>query len=161
MAKAKNPLRTITSKQIVFDDDITENIMHAAGLGSGKTFNLCQKLLRLSQLNKGLDGGILAPDFPSFKKDIKPTFEAIFDASKMKKGRHWNYHQTDKYYTFSWTKGKLYVFSAEKEIAGPNLAYCGINEFSLCPWQRINEMIRRVRVKAPDETTYLRRNTRR
>jgi hypothetical protein len=148
MAKVKIHYEPLPTQAEVFDDDITENIMHAAGLGSGKTYNLCQKLLKLSRLNKNMDGGILAPDFPSFKKDIKPTFEAIFNANKLKKGRHWDYHQTDKYYSFSWTKGLLYVFSAEKEIAGPNLAYCGINEFSLCPWQRINEMIRRVRVKS-------------
>lgn len=149
MAKLKIHYEPLPSQEVVFDDDITENIMHAAGLGSGKTYNLCQKLLKLSRLNKGLDGGILSPDFPSFKKDIHPTFESIFAANKLKKGRHWDYHQTDKYYSFSWTRGKLWVFSAEKEIAGPNLAYCGINEFSLCPWQRVNEMIRRVRLKAP------------
>ena len=67
----------------------------------------------------------------------------------MKKGKHWDYHQTDKVYTFSWTKKKLWVFSAEKPIAGPNLGYGGINEFSLCPWDRVNEFIRRVRMKAP------------
>lgn len=141
-----NPLPT---QELVFDDDITENIMHAAGLGSGKTFNLCNKLLKLSVLNKGYDGGVLSPDYPSFKKDIHPTFESIFAANRLKKGRHWNYHQTDKFYSFSWTKGKLWVFSAEKEIAGPNLGYGGINEFSLCPWIRVNEFIRRVRMNAP------------
>jgi hypothetical protein len=63
---------------------MTSQKHHARWLVSDleKHINLCQKLLRLSQLNKGLDGGILAPDFPSFKKDIKPTFEAIFDATK-------------------------------------------------------------------------------
>lgn len=151
MSKLKIHYEPLPAQSDVFDDDITENIMHAGGLGSGKTYNLCQKLIKLSRLNKGLDGGILSPDFPAFKKDIKPTFESIFEANKLKKNKHWSYHQTDKYYSFSWTKGKLYVFSAEKEIAGPNLAYCGINEFSLCSWQRINEMIRRVRLKAPNK----------
>lgn len=149
MSKLKIHFEPLPSQAEVFDDDITENIMHAAGLGSGKTYNLVNKLIKLSRLNKGFDGGILAPDFPSFKKDIKPTFESIFEQNKLKKGRHWDYHQTDKYYSFSWTRGKIYVFSAEKEIAGPNLGYCGINEFSLCPWSRVNEMIRRVRMKAP------------
>lgn len=149
MAKIKIHFDPLPAQGIVFDDDETENIMHAGGLGSGKTFNLVQKLIKLSQLNKGFDGGILTPDFPSFKKDIHPTFVAIFEASKLKKGRHWNYHQTDKYYTFSWTKNRLWVFSAEKEIAGPNLGYGGINEFSLCQWDRINEFIRRIRMQAP------------
>lgn len=149
MAKLKIDFDPLPAQGEVFYDDVTENIMHAGGLGSGKTYNLCQKLLKLSKINKGLDGGILTPDFPAFKKDIIPTFEQIFEKNRLKKGRHWSYHQTDKYYSFSWTKGRLYVFSAEKEIAGPNLAYCGLNEFSLCPWARVNEMIRRVRLKAP------------
>jgi hypothetical protein len=149
MSKIKIKYIPLPAQKIVFEDDVTENIMHAGGLGSGKSYNLVMKLLRLSKLNKGFAGGLMCPDFPSFKKDIKPTFEMIFDASKLKKGKHWQYHQTDKYYTFSWNKSPLYVFSAEKEIAGPNLGYGGINEFSLCPWDRVNEFIRRVRMDAP------------
>jgi len=149
MAKLKIKYTPLPAQSHVFNDDTTENIMHAGGLGSGKTFNLCQKLLKLSRQNKGFDGGILCPDYPSFKKDIHPTFEAIFLKNNMKKGRHWNYHKQDKYYSFSWTTGKLWVFTAEKEIAGPNLGYGGINEFSLCQWSRINEFIRRIRMNSP------------
>lgn len=149
MAILKIKYEPLPAQKEVFEDDTTENIMHAAGLGSGKTFNLCQKLIRLSKLNRGYAGGILVPDYPSFKKDVKPTFEHIFETNNLKKHRHWNYHQTDKFYSFSWTKQKLWVFSAEKEIAGPNLGYGGVNEFSLCSWDRINEFVRRIRVQAP------------
>lgn len=122
---------------------------------SGKSYNLCMKLLRLSQQNKGFAGGLLVPDYPSFKKDIMPTFEAIFHANKLKKGKKWEYHQTDKRFNFSWNSEPIFVFSAEKEIAGPNLGYGGINEFSLCPWDRINEFIRRIRMNSPVRQTIM------
>ena len=65
----------------------------------------------------------------------------------MIKNTHYWFHETHKEFRFVWNKRPLYILTAEKPIAGPNLAYCLINEFSLVPWVRINEMIRRVRVK--------------
>jgi hypothetical protein len=153
--KLKIKYEPLPSQAKVFEDDITETMIHAAGLGSGKTYNLVMKLLRLSRLNKGFAGGLLVPDYSSFKKDVIPTFESIFEANKLKRGRHWKYHQTDKRFNFSWTKEPLYVFTAEKEIAGPNLGYGGINEFSLCPWDRINEFTRRIRLLSPHKQKIL------
>lgn len=127
----------------VFDDDATEIIMQSQGLGGGKTYNLCMKLLKLSAQNKNMAGGILAPSYRDFRRDILPTFEDILDSHKIK----FRYHKSEQWFKFPWSKGKLYVFTAEKSIAGPNLAYCGINEFSLISFERVNEMLRRVRVK--------------
>lgn len=127
----------------VFYDDRTGLLIFSGGLGSGKTYVLCMKALKLSRLNRGISGGFLCPDMKMFKKDVLPTFADILDRHKVR----WKYHQTDHYFTFPWTKGKLYVFSGEKEIAGPNLGYCLVNEFSLIREVRIKEMIRRVRVK--------------
>jgi hypothetical protein len=110
---------------------------------SGKSYSLVMKMLKLSYLNQNIAGGILTPSFPDFKKDILPLFEHILDENKIK----YRYHKTDKWFKFPWSWGLLYVFSAEKPIAGPNLGYCGINEFSLIPFERISEMLRRVRVK--------------
>lgn len=128
----------------VFNDNNTKTIMSSCGLGAGKTFVLCMKMLSLSYLNKGYAGGVLAPSFPELKKDIIPTFEDILETNKIK----YRYHKTEKWFKFPWSKAPLYCFSAERAIAGPNLAYCGINEFSLIPYERVNEMLRRVRVKA-------------
>lgn len=143
MSKVKIKFNPLPTQAKVFDDDHTKTIMQSMGLGGGKTYNLCMKMLKLSQQNKGYSGGILAPSFPELKKDILPTFEDILDTHRIK----YKYHKTDKYFKFPWSKGLLYCFSAEKQIAGPNLAYCGINEFSLIPYTRVNEMLRRVRVK--------------
>lgn len=139
----------LPSQKPVFDDDSTEIIMHSAGLGSGKSYNLCMKLLKLSRLNKGHSGGLLCPSYAMFKKDIYPTFQDIFESSGIPRGKYWDYNSQDKTYSFIWTNKPLYIFTAENEIAGPNLGYGGINEYSLCPWERVNQFLRRVRTDSP------------
>lgn len=133
----------LPSQAKVFYDDTTDTIMHAAGLGSGKSYNLVMKMIRLSQLNQGYSGGILCPSYADFKRDIWPAFQTILEENRIP----YRYHTTDKTFKFPWTRGLLYCFTAEKPIAGPNLAYCGVNEFSLIAYERISEMLRRVRVK--------------
>lgn len=139
----------LPSQKPVFDDDATETILHSAGLGSGKSYNLCMKLLKLSKLNKGHAGGLLCPSYAMFKKDIYPTFQDIFEKSGIPQGKVWSYNAQDKAYSFIWTNKPLYIFTAENEIAGPNLGYGGVNEFSLCPWDRINQFLRRIRTDSP------------
>jgi len=139
----------LPSQKPVFDDDVTETILHSAGLGSGKSYNLCMKLIKLSKLNKGHAGGLLCPSYAMFKKDIYPTFQDIFEKSGIPKGKIWDYNAQDKTYTFIWNNKPLYIFTAENEIAGPNLGYGGVNEFSLCQWDRINQFIRRIRTDSP------------
>jgi len=149
--KYKIKYEKLPTQALVFNDDTTDILMQSMGLGGGKTYNLCMKLLKLSQLNKGKAGGVLAPSFPDFKKDILPTFQDILESNRIK----FKYHQTDKYFLFPWSKAPLYVFTAEKPIAGPNLAYGGVNEFSLIQYQRITEFMRRIRVKAPFKQTVM------
>ena len=112
---------------------------------SGKSYGLMMKLLKLSWLNRGYAGGLLSPSVEDFKKDMLPLFQECFDNHNLSKYAY--YHKQDKCFKFAWTSAPLYVFSAEKPIAGPNLAYCGINEPSLMKEVRVNEMLRRVRVK--------------
>lgn len=107
------------------------------------------KLIKLSRLNKGHAGGLLCPSYAMFKKDIYPTFQDIFEKSGITKGKIWDYNAQDKTYSFIWTNKPLYIFTAENEIAGPNLGYGGINEFSLCPWDRVNQFLRRIRTDSP------------
>lgn len=137
----KNP----TQKE--FHDDVSTSVlMYCSGLGGGKTYALCMKMIQLSWLNRPFGGGILSPSYQDFKKDILPTFLDIFERNRLVV----KINMTDKTFLFPWSKNYLYVFTAQEAIAGPNLAYCGINEFSLIPEVRINEMMRRVRLeKAP------------
>lgn len=130
-----------------YDDNITTTLLYSGGLGSGKTHYLVRKALKLSVLNRDMPGGFLVPTFPDFRKDVKPEFEKILSDLGLEYKKHWDFHETFKEYTFCWSKAPLYIFTGEKPIAGPNLAYCLINEYSLMKWVRVNEMLRRVRLK--------------
>ncbi|MDH3324135.1 MAG: hypothetical protein OEL89_00690 [Candidatus Peregrinibacteria bacterium] len=141
--KLKLFYKPLPTQAKVFHDDLTEVIIQSQGLGAGKTYNLCMKMLKLSQQNRNIAGGLLAPTYRDFKRDILPTMDDILTDNKIK----YKFHKTDHTFNFSWSKKPIYVFSGEKPIAGPNLGFCGINEFSLISFDRINEMLRRVRVK--------------
>lgn len=128
--------------------DTAETVMLSAGLGSGKTHLLCRKALQLSALNRGFSGGILAPSYAEYKKDVYEEMIKILDDDlKLVRGKHYTYNVQDKAWRFCWNNKPLFVFTAENPIAGPNLAYMLINEYSLIPYDRVKEALRRVRVK--------------
>ena len=136
------------TQDICYNDVTTKTLMFSGGLGSGKTRYLCHKALKLSVLNRGFSGGFLVPSYADFKKDVYPTFSEIFHNFNMRENVHYWFHKTDKTYKFVWNKEPLYIFTGETSIKGPNLAYALINEHSSIQYERIKEMMRRVRVKA-------------
>ncbi len=101
------------------------------------------KAIQLSRLNAPHHGGLVCPDFQEFKKDVLPEMELILQANNIP----YKYHATDHYFKFPWTKGKLYVVSADKKIRGPNWAYALINEVTLIQLKTYKEVIGRVRIK--------------
>ena len=145
---ARIKFEKLPGQKLFFEDTTTKTLLFSAGLGSGKTHALCMKALNLSYLNRGFPGGLLCPSFPDYKKDVFVEMVSILADN----GIRYKYNQQDKTFQFPWTKAPLYVFTAEKPIAGPNLAYCLVNEYSLMKYDRIREMIRRVRIKkAPNK----------
>lgn len=127
-----------------FHDDLTSKFLHlSTGFGGGKTHALVMKAIQLSFLNKHAHGGLVAPSYAEFKKDILPLFEEILDSNKVE----FDYHGTDHYFTFPWTKKRLYVVSGLNKIRGPNWGYAVINELTLIPLVRYKEVIGRVRVR--------------
>jgi hypothetical protein len=138
----------LPTQEKIYYDDKTETLMQSAGLGSGKSYALCRKLLKLSAINRHVPGGVLAPTFSDYKRDIEPMMEGILrDSLGMIEGKHYKYNRTDKTWRFCWSKAPLYVFTAERPIAGPNLGWAGVNEFSMIPYERLKEFLRRVRIK--------------
>lgn len=137
----------LPTQEVLFEDVTTDTLMLSAGLGSGKTYALCRKALKLSALNKGFAGAILVPTYSDFRRDVKPEMEKILHDMGLTKKKHWNFHNTHKEYSFVWNESPLYILTGENEIAGPNLAYIMINEFSSIKYERIKEALRRVRVK--------------
>lgn len=131
-------------KQQEFMEDVKSPIlMYTSGLGGGKTYGLVNKSLQLSFLNKDTEGGFLCPSYSDYKRDVLPTFEKIFEENKLTV----KINLSDKFFIFPWTNKKLYVFTGENPIKGPNLGWCCINEFSSIRWERIREMMERVRDK--------------
>lgn len=127
-----------------FDEDLESRFLHlSTGFGGGKTFALIMKLLKLSYLNAPHHGGLVCPDLQEFKKDVLPEIEEILRRNRIP----YIYHKTDNYFKFPWSRGRLYVASAEKDIRGPNWAYAGINEVTLIPLSKYKEVIGRVRKK--------------
>jgi hypothetical protein len=109
---------------------------------------LCRKLIKLSAKNRNVPGGILAPSYADYRRDIEPEmFSILEDKLGLIEKKHFTYHRTEKTWRYIWTKAPTYVFTAEKNIAGPNLGWGGINEFSMIPYERIGEFLRRVRLK--------------
>lgn len=125
------------------DDDKTKFLHLSAGYGFGKTRTLCYKLLKLSKLNLNKNGGLVVPSYTDFTRDVKIAMEDIFHENNIKA----KYHGQEHAYSFPWTRGKLYVATAEKKLRGPNWAYAGINEVTLIPMERYREVIGRVRIK--------------
>ena len=125
------------------DDTHSKYLTLVAGFASGKTHGLVMKLFQLSRLNAGFDGGLFCPSIPDYKKDILPLMESILDENKVR----YRYHKTDKWWRFPWSSGVLQVFTCEKPIRGPNLAYAGINEITLISSTSFKEIVGRVRVK--------------
>lgn len=127
-----------------FHSDLVSRFLHlSTGFGGGKTYGLCMKALQLSMLNAPYHGAIVGPDFPELKKDVIPEMEAILQANAIP----YKYHKTDHYFSFPWTRGRLFLVSADKPIRGPNWAFALINEVTLIPVAKYKEVIGRVRVK--------------
>lgn len=127
-----------------FHEDLTTRFLHmSTGFGGGKTYALVMKALQLSLKNTPHPGGLICPDFQEFKKDVLPEMENILEKNNIP----YKYHKTDHYFTFPWSRGRLYIVSADKAIRGPNWAYALINEVTLIPLLKYKEVIGRVRVK--------------
>ena len=94
-------------------------------------------------LNAPYSGAIVGPDFQELKKDVIPEMIGILERNNIP----YRYHKTDHYFTFPWSRGKLFLVSADKPIRGPNWAFALINEVTLIPLDKYKEVIGRVRVK--------------
>ena len=127
-----------------FADDLTSKFLHlSTGFGGGKTHALCMKMIQLSYINRPYHGGLMAPSYRDLKRDVIEVMDDILEANHIK-AKH---HKTEQYYQFPWSKGKLFLISAENKLRGPNLAYMGINEATLMKDERYKEAIGRVRQK--------------
>lgn len=130
--------------QVPFDEDVTTKFLHlSSGFGGGKSYGLAMKALKLSALNKNIPGGCVVPSIADYKKDLLPIFEDILEQNRIR----YQYHRTDKWFKFPWSKARMYVASAEKSLRGPNWGWAVVNEATLIEDTRYKETIGRVRLK--------------
>ena len=137
-----------TMQAEAFADVETFLLFVEGGVGSGKTHELCMKVIKLSKLNAGVDGGILVPDYAMFKRDVLTCMSNIATRSGFDHGYNGHGH----YFVFPWAKGSkmVWVFSADTSFPGANLGWGVINEYSIIPLDKIEEFVeRRVRLKCP------------
>lgn len=137
--------RRIKVQAECLDDIDARYLMMQGGFGSGKTYLGIGKTLQLSQMNKDVAGGIMAPSGPEFKRDFLPEMLDIMSAH-IPGAQYFSSGKFGAFFTFPWTKAPVYIFSAERRVKGPNLGWGVINEFSLMPWVRIWEFIGRRRI---------------
>lgn len=131
------------SQQELINDMTTKYLHLSGGYGSGKTTGLTHKLFKLSWKNRDINGGLVCPSYADFKRDVKLSIEQECDLNKIK----FFYHNSEHWYQFPWSQGKIFVATAEKPLKGPNWGFALINELTLIPFERYRETIARVRVK--------------
>lgn len=135
---------TSNAKQMEFFRDDQSKLLHlSGGFGSGKSFMLVAKLLKLSMLNKNIRGGVVCPDFSEYRKDLRPALIELLDMHRIK----YHEHKSHSVWRFPWSNKEVQVVSAEKRIRGPNWGFAVINELTLMPLVRYQETIARVRIK--------------
>lgn len=141
-----------TAQELFFDDD-TPNaaLLFTGGVGSGKTTTLWAKMLKLSARNHPLPGVWLVPDFDHVWQTLLPALsdEGLDGEPMFLRPDQYHYHQTK--HVFSWVGGgDLWFLSADRpdEIAGPNVAFAGIDEPSRVDrvaWRNTNNRVRHPR----------------
>lgn len=127
-----------------FRNDVTTKFLHlSGGYGVGKSYALVMKAAHLGYLNLDIPGGCVVPSFADYKKDLLPAFEEIMDENRV----NFRYHGGEHWYKFPWSRGKLYVVTAEKRIKGPNWGWAIVNEVTLLEKIRFQDTMARVRIK--------------
>ena len=129
-----------------FHDSNKQKVYLSAGLGSGKTYSLVMKMLKLCSINQGMPGGLLAPSLKMFKRDVLPTINEICQKNNIP----FKYNKSDSVFYFPNFNTQVYIFHSEDDgqsIRGPNLAWAVINEITLCSKNAFLSLVGRVRLK--------------
>jgi len=139
-----------TPQEAFFDDDTPDaKLLFAGGYGAGKTMAGVAKMLKLSSVNAPLPGLMTVPNFGHVLDTIIPTIED----RDVETGEPWflepsqfHYHQTNHILTWD-GGGPIHFFSGSepKSIKGPNMAWGGVDEPGIQPYEAWRNTVNRVR----------------
>jgi len=125
-----------------FDRSKSKYKAYVGGYGSGKTHAGCHEAIKLSFINRGLPGMMLAPTYRMLEDATLPAFMEILDHAGIK-------------YKFRASEGKLLLPWGSKvlfrsadnpaHLKGPNLAWVGIDEGALVSREAWEVAISRIR----------------
>ena len=115
---------------------------YVGGYGSGKTYAGCHEGIRLSFINSGLTGMMLAPTMGMLRDATVPVFLDILDRA----GISYRYRSSEGSLALPWGSRVLFR-SAENpaRLKGPNLAWVGIDEGALISKEAWDVAISRIR----------------
>lgn len=146
MKKVKQIVYKKLPHQVPFHASTKPKVFLSSGYGGGKSHALIMKMIKLSSINLGLPGGFLCPSLKMFKRDILPLFRQIGDENNFVV----KWRPQDSELRIPELGTTLYIFHDEDNgdsIKGPNLAFFGINEVTLCSKESFLASIGRVRLK--------------
>jgi len=128
-----------------FHEAFTPKVYLSTGFGGGKTYSLVMKMFQLMSRNPGCPGGILAPTYKMYKRDVVPTIKGICAEN----GIRYRYNKSDALWYFPDANAYVWAFTSEDEdsIKGPNLAWFVVNEVTLCSERSVMMALARIRLK--------------
>lgn len=139
-----------TAQEAFFDNDTPEAyLLFQGGWGAGKTLTLSAKILKLSAINYPLRGLWTVPDYGHIEDTILETITSIDPDT----GLPWlldssQFHYNASKKLFTWDGGGPIQFVTGENpdsIAGPNVAFCGIDEPGSTPQKAWKNTVARVR----------------
>ena len=115
---------------------------YVGGYGSGKTFSGCHEAIRLSVINRGLPGMVVAPTYGMLQDATLPVFLEILDRA----GIEYKWLSSNSNLFLPWGSKVMFRSADSPErLKGPSLAWVGIDEGALVSRAAWEVLISRLR----------------
>lgn len=139
-----------TAQEAFFDNDEPDAyLLFQGGWGAGKTLTLTAKMLKLSAINYPLRGLWCVPDYAHIEDTILETIKSIDPETGERwllEDRQFHYNASKKLFTWE-AGGPIQFVTGENpdSIAGPNVAFAGMDEPGSSPPKAWKNTVARVR----------------
>ncbi len=115
---------------------------YVGGYGSGKTYAGCHEAIRLSVINRGLPGMVVAPTYGMLEDATLPVFLEILDRA----GIAYTWRRSSANLLLPWGSKVMFRSADSPErLKGPSLAWAGIDEGAMVTRAAWEVLISRIR----------------